>query len=52
MAAFLLNNEADPNIQDIGGNTALHYAVLNGHCEVFDLLMNNDTVTVKKKNKV
>nr|XP_042118621.1 ankyrin repeat domain-containing protein 26-like isoform X8 [Peromyscus maniculatus bairdii] len=38
-AAILLEHGADPNIRDNSGNSALHYAVYNGHEEMAALLL-------------
>ncbi|XP_037067569.1 putative ankyrin repeat domain-containing protein 19 [Peromyscus leucopus] len=38
-AAILLEHGADPNIRDNSGNSALHYAVYNGHEEMVALLL-------------
>lgn len=35
----LLEKSADPEIQNESGNTALHYACLNGHPEVARVLL-------------
>lgn len=36
---LLLGNSANPNLQDIGGNTAVHLAVLNEHTELITELI-------------
>ena len=38
---FLLNMGLDPNIKDIHGNTALHYAVKNNHSRIVKKLIQN-----------
>eukprot|EP01124_Arcella_intermedia_P020340 TRINITY_DN2780_c0_g3_i1.p1 TRINITY_DN2780_c0_g3~~TRINITY_DN2780_c0_g3_i1.p1 ORF type:complete len:1246 (+),score=443.17 TRINITY_DN2780_c0_g3_i1:328-3738(+) len=45
---ILLKSNADPSLLDLTGNTALHYAVKNGHASIVKLL----TATVLKNYKV
>ena len=35
------NLKIDPNLQDVRGNTALHYAVLSSKLDVFVFLLNS-----------
>jgi ankyrin repeat protein len=48
IGTMLIENNADPNIQDFNGNSPLHYAVLENNYLMFDLLINNS----KTKNKI
>jgi uncharacterized protein len=41
IVALLLNNGADPNLRDQGGNTSLHIASQNGNKEIIHLLLLN-----------
>ena len=34
----MLENEASPNLEDINGNTALHYAAKHGHVKCIECL--------------
>jgi ankyrin repeat protein len=48
---FLLENNANPNIQNDGGNTALIFAANEGHKKVVKILLDNDVeVETKTKN--
>jgi ankyrin repeat protein len=41
MVKMLLDNNADVDVSDIEGGTALHYACYNGHEEIVNLLLMN-----------
>lgn len=49
--AILLEHGADPNVMDIDGNTALHYAVLGENIGIIAKLLSYKA-TVEAKNKV
>ena len=52
-AIFLLNMGIDPNIKDQQGNTALHYAVKNGHTRIIKkLLQNGANSNIVNNNKI
>ena len=36
---LLLNNNADPNIQDIYGNTSIHHSIMENNFEIFIMLI-------------
>jgi len=40
---ILVNNNADPNIQDTDGNTPVHYAAEMSYEEIFSTLMKSST---------
>lgn len=48
---MLLKHGADPNISDSSGNSALHYAVYNGHEEMVALLLQYNA-DIEQKTKV
>lgn len=50
-ATVLLEHGADPNIRDNNGNSALHYAVYNGHEEMASLLLQYNA-DIEQKTKV
>ncbi|WP_231108638.1 ankyrin repeat domain-containing protein, partial [Orientia tsutsugamushi] len=35
---LLLNNNANPNLQDVNGNTSLHFATAHRHSDIIRLL--------------
>ena len=45
---MLLSHNADPNIQDYYGNTALHYCIIDNNMHIFLLLMKSKYT----KNKI
>lgn len=47
---LLLNNDININIQDINGNTAIHYSILDNNYEIFDTLMKTKKVNVNLWN--
>ena len=50
---YLLNLGLNPNLQDIHGNTALHYAVKYGHNRIIKkLLQNGADKNILNKNKI
>lgn len=50
-ATLLLEHGADPNVIDSSGNSALHYAVYNGHEEMVALLLQYNA-NIEQKTKV
>ena len=44
LTALLLSNGADPNIQDVNGNTAMHHCVIENNFEIF-LMLTQSTLT-------
>ena len=49
---LLIQAKADPNLQDVGGNTPLHYCASFGYKEVFDRLIKVPDVDVTIQNSV
>jgi ankyrin repeat protein len=43
LIALILKNNADPNVQDIYGNTPLHYCITEGNFEVFMMLLKSNS---------
>ncbi|CAJ0964118.1 unnamed protein product, partial [Mesorhabditis belari] len=50
-AMILLENNADPSIQDNKGNTAIHIALSNGASEVAKALLSNNNADLRITNK-
>ncbi|XP_014670719.1 PREDICTED: rabankyrin-5-like [Priapulus caudatus] len=50
VAALLLSHNADPNVQDSMGRTALHCAVVTGNERVFSLLLENQSLNLELRN--
>jgi cytohesin len=50
MVEFLLQSGANPNTQDSRGNTALHYAALNGDVQTINSLLKHPYVAVNLQN--
>lgn len=48
---LLLNNGAGIHMQDEAGNSALHFACINGHTEIVKLLLSCPTIDINLKNK-
>lgn len=40
---LLLNNKANPNVQDFLGNTPLHYSIIEENMVIFNYIMTSDT---------
>ncbi|CAG2181259.1 unnamed protein product, partial [Oppiella nova] len=47
----LLDSEADPNFQDIDGNSALHRSVMSLNKPVFDILLEQPKISIDLRNK-
>jgi|694.fasta_scaffold128050_2 ankyrin repeat protein len=43
---YLLNNYADPNIQDFMGNTSIHYSIIEENYEILNELVNSKTIKI------
>lgn len=41
---LLLTNNANPNLQDIYGNTPLHYTIIENNYEIFNILLNCENI--------
>ncbi len=50
MVDLLLNNNADPNLQDSDGDTALNWATARGYLEVVEKLLENENIEINKAN--
>ena len=50
MVDLLLNNNADPNLQDSDGDTALNWATARGYLEVVEKLLENENIEINKTN--
>ena len=50
MVDLLLTNNADPNLQDRGGETALHWAAARGYLEIVKKLLESENIDINITN--